>query len=192
MNSEQRITIDIFKTVTKAIAESNDLDIMTNHLSQLLVSALDIKACAIYVLDLETKELEMLASFGLSPKYVSKGPILADKSISANLNGQAVIVRDVTKGGSIQYPEAVKAEGIAAILSIPIMVSGGVLGALRLYHREVWNVSDQDLDSLHLLAEIIGLAMTYTSLMRAIYTINDIIHLGLPINIAPKKLKNRG
>ena len=192
MNSEQRITIDIFKTVTKAIAESNDLDIMTNHLSQLLVSALDIKACAIYVLDLETKELEMLASFGLSPKYVSKGPILADKSISANLNGQAVIVRDVTKGGSIQYPEAVKAEGIAAILSIPIMVSGGVLGALRLYHREVWNVSDQDLDSLHLLAEIIGLAMTYTSLMRAIYTINDIIHLGLPINIAPKKDKNRG
>ena len=192
MNSEQRITIDIFKTVTKAIAESNDLDIMTNHLSQLLVSALDIKACAIYVLDLETKELEMLASFGLSPKYVSKGPILADKSISATLNGKAVIVRDVTKGGSIQYPEAVKAEGIAAILSIPIMVSGGVLGALRLYHREVWNVSDQDLDSLHLLAEIIGLAMTYTSLMRAIYTINDIIHLGLPINIAPKKLKNKG
>jgi signal transduction protein with GAF and PtsI domain len=191
MNSEERITIDIFKTVTKAIAESNDLDIMSNHLSQLLVAALDIKACAIYVLDLETKELEMLASFGLSPKYVSKGPLLADKSISANLNGKAVIVRDVTKGDSIQYPEAVKNEGIAAIISIPIMVSGGVLGALRLYHKEVWNISDQDLDSLHLLAEIIGLAMTYTSLMRAIYTINDIIHLGLPINIFPKKKRGR-
>ena len=191
MNSEQRITINIFKTVTKAIAESNDLDIMTNHLSQLLVAALDIKACAIYLLDLETKELEMLASFGLSPKYVSKGPLLADKSISANLNGEAIIVRDVTKGDSIQYPDAVKAEGIAAILSIPIMVSGGVLGALRLYHREVWNISDQDLDSLHILAEIIGLAMTYTSLLRAIYTINDVIHMGLPINIAPDKRRSR-
>ncbi|MFC1884618.1 GAF domain-containing protein [Thermodesulfobacteriota bacterium] len=186
MNSEQRITINIFKTVTKAIAESDDLDIMTNHLSQLLVTALDIKACAIYVLDLETKELEMLASFGLSPKYVSKGPLLASKSISANLNGKAVIVPDVTKGNNIQYPDAVKDEGIAAIIAIPIMVSGGVLGALRLYHKEIWNISDQDLDSLHLLAEIIGLAMTYTSLMRAIYTINDVIHLGLPINIAPK------
>ncbi|MBW1804044.1 MAG: GAF domain-containing protein, partial [Deltaproteobacteria bacterium] len=104
MSTEAKITIETFKTVTKAIAQSDDLDIMTNHLSQLLVAALDIKACAIYVLDLETKELEILASFGLTPKYLSKGPILADKSIGANLKGEPVIVPDVSKDDSIQYP----------------------------------------------------------------------------------------
>lgn len=185
MSTEAKITIETFKTVTKAIAQSDDLDIMTNHLSQLLVAALDIKACAIYVLDLETKELEILASFGLTPKYLSKGPILADKSIGANLKGEPVIVPDVSKDDSIQYPEDAKKEGIAAILSIPIVVSGGVLGALRLYHHETWHISDQDLDSLRLLSEVIGLAMTYTSLLKAIYSIDEVIHMGLPIKVAP-------
>ena len=189
MTTESKITIETYKTVTKAIAHSDNLDIMTNHLCQLLVAALGIKACAIYVLDLETQQLEMLASFGLSTKYLSKGPLLAKKSIAANLKGEPVIVGDVSKDKNIQYPEEAKKEGIAAILSIPIVVSGGVLGALRLYHHEVWHISDQDLDSLHLLSDYIGLAMTYTSLLNAVYSINDIIQMGLPINIAPKVKK---
>ncbi len=186
MNEEHKITIETFKTVTKAIAHSNNLEIMTAHLSQLLVAALNIKACAIYVLDLETKRLEILASFGLSPKYLSKGPVMADKSIAANLDGQAVIVEDVSKDDHIQYPEEAAKEGIKAILSIPITVSGSVLGALRLYHSEIWRISEEDLDSLHLLAEWVGLAMTHISLLKAIYSIDEIIHLELPINIAPR------
>jgi signal transduction protein with GAF and PtsI domain len=186
MSTESKISIETFKTVTKAIAESANLDIMTNHLAQLLVAALDIKACAIFVLDLETKALELMASFGLSPKYLRKGPVLAERSIAANLKGEAVIVADVSTDNNIQYPEEAKNEGIASILSIPIVVSGGVLGVLRLYHREVWHISEQDLDSLHLLAEIVGLAMTYTSLLNAVYSIDDIIHMGLPVNVAPR------
>jgi len=91
MGQDHKIAIETLKTVTKAIAHSNNLETMTAHLSQLLVAALDIKACAIYVLDLETKRLEIMGSFGLSPKYLSKGPIMADKSIAANLDGRAVI-----------------------------------------------------------------------------------------------------
>jgi signal transduction protein with GAF and PtsI domain len=80
MSAEAKINIETFKAVTKAIARSRNLDIMTNHLTQLLVAALDIKGCAIYFLNPETRELEMLASFGLSTNYLTKGPILADKS----------------------------------------------------------------------------------------------------------------
>lgn len=186
MTNETKITINTFKAVTKAIAHSDNLDVMTNHLAQLLVAAMDIKACAIYALDLETKHLELFASFGLSPKYLGKGPILAEKSIAQNLQGNPVIVSDVTKDKSIQYPDAASSEGISAILSIPIMVSGGVLGALRLYHHAVWNISEEDLDSLQLLADYIGLAMTYTSLLNAVYSINEVIHEGLPVNVAPR------
>ncbi len=187
MTTESKMTIEIYKTVSKAIAHSHNLDVMTSHFCQLLVAALDIKACAIFVLDLETEQMELLASFGLSAKYLSKGPILAMKSIAANIKGEPVIISDVSKNEKVlQYPEQAKEEGIAAILSFPVVVSGSVLGALRLYHRESWNISEQDMDSLHLLADYIGLAMTYTSLLNAIYSINDIIQTGLPMNIAPR------
>ena len=176
MSEESKITIDTFKTVTKAIAESDNLDIMTNHLAQLLVTTLDIKGCAIFFLYPETKELEILASFGLGTKYLSKGPLSADKSLAANLNGESVIVSDVTKDKNVQYPEEAEREGIAAILSIPIVFLGEVHGALRLYHHKVWEISERDIDSLRLLAENIGLAMTYTRLLNAIQSISEVVN----------------
>jgi hypothetical protein len=51
-----------------------------------------------------------------------------------------------------------------------------------LYHYEAWDISPRDLDSLLLLAEIIGLALMYTKLNIALYTIKGVIsdlHLGL-------------
>ncbi len=66
MGIEDKIDIDILKVVSRAIAESNNLVVMSNHLTQLLVGTLGIKGCAIFVLNPETKELEALASFGLS------------------------------------------------------------------------------------------------------------------------------
>jgi signal transduction protein with GAF and PtsI domain len=175
MQSEVRITINTFKAVTKAIAKSGNLDNMCHHLAELLVAALEIKGCAVYVLDTDTKQLELLASFGLSPKYLTKGPVLAKKSLAANLEGKPVIVRDVSKDDNVQYPEQAQEEGIAAILSIPITFLDELIGALRLYHHRVWEVNDQDLDSLQLLAENVGLAMSYISLCNAVYAIDEVI-----------------
>lgn len=185
MSAESKITIDIFKTVTKAIAQSVSLDVMANHLTQLLVTALGIKGCAIFFLNSDTKGLETLASFGLSPMYLTKGPVLATKSIAENLEGKPVIISDVSNNSNVQYPEEAKKEGIAAILSIPITFSMEVLGALRLYHHEVWEVSEQDVDSLRLLGENIGLAITYTRLLNAARSISDVIDAALPPELMP-------
>jgi transcriptional regulator with GAF, ATPase, and Fis domain len=183
MTSETKISIDAFKTVTKAIAYSPNLDLMANQLAQLLVGALEIKACAILVFDLETRNLGRLASYGLSAQYLTKGPLLGDKSTAANLKGESVIINVVQNDSRIQYPDEAKKEGIISLVSIPIVVSEDVLGALRLYHHEVWEISEQDLDSLQLLAVFIGLAMTHVSLVGAITSIEEVIHTGLPRSI---------
>ncbi|NQT54715.1 MAG: GAF domain-containing protein [Desulfobacteraceae bacterium] len=180
MSDKVRINIDMFKTVSKAISQSDNLDIIANHLTQLIVTTLGVKGCAIFVLEPELKELELLASFGLTPKYLTKGSIRADKTFAANLEGKALLVPDVSKDKNIQYPEEAKKEGIKAILSVPIVFLNEVLGALRLYHYEVWNISEHDLDSLYLLAENIGLAMTYTRLKNAIHSICEVIGMACP------------
>jgi signal transduction protein with GAF and PtsI domain len=175
METEVRITMDTFKAVTKAIAQSGNLENMCTYLSELLVAALGVKGCAVWVLDVESKQLELLASFGLSPRYLGKGPLWAKKSLAANLERKPVIVKDVSKDDNIQYPEQAKEEGIAAIVSIPITFLDELIGALRLYHHRIWEVNEQDMDSLQLLAENIGLAMSYTSLCNAVYAIDEVI-----------------
>jgi signal transduction protein with GAF and PtsI domain len=183
MSNEDRINIDIFKVVTKAISESDNLGIMTNHLTQLLVGALGIKACTIFALNLDTNELEVLASFGLSINYMNKGPVLADKSVGCTLKGEPIVIQDVTKTDQLQYPKEAVAEGIGSMVSLPIRFYGDPIGVLRLYHSEPWNVSERDLESLQLLADNVGLAMMYTRVLNAVQSIKDTIK-ELPMDVA--------
>jgi GAF domain-containing protein len=173
MGKEEKIDIDLFKVVTRAIALSDSLDIMTEHLTQLLVGALAIKGSSIFVLNPESNELEILASFGLSLDYLNKGPVLSVKSLKSAQRGEPIIIEDIEKTNRLQYPENARKEGIAAIISIPILSYGKVIGALRLYHSEPWNISERDVDSLELLGEHIGLAMMYTRLLNTVLAVKD-------------------
>jgi signal transduction protein with GAF and PtsI domain len=183
MPVEEKIDIDIFKVVFRAIAESDNLEIMTNHLTQLLVAALEIKGCTLFALNQESQELEVLASFGLSMKYLHKGPLLTGKSIGATLAKKPIVIRDVNKTDLLQYPDDAKNEGIGAIISVPIIFNRSAIGALRLYHHDAWEISEKDIDSLLVLAENIGLAMTYTRLLNALqairYTVDDMQSIGI-------------
>jgi signal transduction protein with GAF and PtsI domain len=163
-----RIDIDVFKVVTRAIAESDDLVIMANHLTQLLSGALGIKGCSIFVLNRQTEELEVIASFGLSLDYLNKGPLLASRTFARTLRGEAIAISDVSQASHLQYPNATRSEGIAAIVAIPVVIHGDVIGEIRFYHHEVWDISNQDLDSLKVLTEVIGLALNYTRLVNGV------------------------
>jgi transcriptional regulator with GAF, ATPase, and Fis domain len=175
MQTEDRINIDIFKVVTRAIAESYNLEIMAKHLTRLLVGALDIKGASIFATNIETKELEVLGSSGLSIRYMNKGPIFFNRSIMSVSKKKAVVVRDVKQSDLLQYPEDAIQEGIGAIVAVPVNFSGRVIGVLRLYHSTVWDISERDLDSLFVLTEIIGLAMMYARMHNAISDVKTIV-----------------
>lgn len=175
MVAEDRIDIDIYKVVTRAIAGSDNLEDMAIQLTRLLVGALGIKGSTIFVLNPDTKELEVLASFGLSINYMNKGPILVKKSLDHQLRVEPIVIRDVTTSDRLQYPEDAKKEGIHAIVSLPISLHGKLIGVLRLYHYEQWDVSRRDLDSLMVFSENIGLALMYTRLLQALKSVKETV-----------------
>jgi transcriptional regulator with GAF, ATPase, and Fis domain len=76
----------------------------------------------------------------------------------------------------LQYPKEAEEEGIGAIVSLPIKFYGKNIGALRLYHHEQWEISAQDVDSLLVLAENIGLAMMYTRLLNALKEVKETVN----------------
>jgi len=186
MASETQIGLDLIKTAIRAISQSQDLEMLSNHLAQVLVTTLDIKGCALFVLNQNTEELEILASFGLSAKYLTKGPLNAPKSITETFRGTPVVIRDIHDDNKLQYPEEAKKEGIAAIISLPVKFQAETMGVLRLYHYDRWNISAQDLDSLAVLADIIALAMSYTHFRNATYSIAEIIGNTFKVQLIPK------
>lgn len=181
MASEDRINMDIYKVVTRAIAASDNLEDMATQLTQLLVGSLGIKGSTIFVLNPATEELEALASFGLSINYMNKGPILVKKSLDHQLRGEPIVIRDVTESDRLQYPKDAQKEGISSIVSLPISLHGKLIGVLRLYHYEQWDVSERDLDSLMIFTENIGLALMYTRLLQALKSVKETVNEVHPI-----------
>ncbi len=167
MSEKGHLTIDIFKLVSHSTAQADSLDKMGDLLCTLLMAALEVKGVALYLLNKDKGELELLSSFGLSYEYLSKGPLLPQKSMGCILRGEPVIVKDVASTHLLQYPELALKEGIKSIGSFPLMLSGEAIGALRVYHHKEWDIVQEDIDSLMVLGEIIALGMAYANLRHA-------------------------
>lgn len=175
MTTENKITLNTITVVNQAITESDNLETLCAQLNRLLVAALEIKGSAVFLLNPDSEELEMLSSFGLSLSYLNKGPILTQKSIADSIQGKPVIIQDINQSEKLQYPKHAKAEGIGAIVSMPINFRGSVIGALRLYHYEAWNLSERDITFLQCLSDHLGLAMTYTRLSNALQAVKEAV-----------------
>ena len=182
MSDKDRIDMEIFGVVNKALAESDDLQTMLNHMVQLLVAALEIKGCNMFILNLEAEELEVLATFGLSTAFLGKGTIMADRSIGCALKGDPIIISNTAETDLLQYPEQTKEEGIRAIVSIPVVFNRESIGVLRLYHHEIWDISDRDVGSLMILGENIGLATMFRLLVNSVQFINKAVQ-DLPMEL---------
>ena len=175
MAKEQKLNMDVFRVVCKAFSHSDNLTTMAEHFTQLLIGVLEIKGCTIFVLNPETKELEILASFGLSTAYLNKGPVMLDKGICAFEAEKPIIIPDVRKDDRLAYPEEAKKEGIRSIVSVCIPFRDHIIGGLRLYHSEIWDISEDDLSYLLLLAEYLGLLIMFTRLLRTVESINHVM-----------------
>ncbi|HDZ24416.1 MAG: GAF domain-containing protein [Thermoplasmata archaeon] len=175
MAREQKLNLEVFKVVCKALSHSDDLTTMAEHFTQLLVGVLEIKGSTIFVLNPETKELEILASFGLSTAYLNKGPVMLDKGICAFAAEEPIIIPDVSKDDRLAYPEEAKKERIRSIVSVCIPFRDHIIGGLRLYHNQSWYISEEDLSYLLLLAENLGLLIMFTRLVRTLESINQVM-----------------
>lgn len=156
---EQIINYETFINVSNAIAHSKEPEEVALMTVEGIKTALDIKGCALFLLNHKTQELEVAAAFGLSEQYLNKGPISALHSIAKSLKDGPVAISDVLDDPRLQYPEEAKEEGIASILSVPIQLHGKILGALRVYTAEPWEFTLSDVNFVSGLAQIAGMAI---------------------------------
>jgi signal transduction protein with GAF and PtsI domain len=175
MTGQSQLSLEVFSLTSESISGADHLDAMAGQVIQILIGALGIKGATIFILNPEREELEILSSTGLSSEYMYKGPVLVDKSIKLPRNRESIVIPDVEKSDQLQYPESAKKEGIRAIVSIPVILRDRIIGALRLYHSEVWDVSSQDVRSLTVIAQSLGMAMMYFRLAAAVQAIKETV-----------------
>ena len=161
-----RLNYETLIKITRSLSKSKDPEEIIKMTVESVRSALGIKSCALFLINRQTKELEVAASKGLSTEYLNKGTISALRSIADSLKDGPVAVYDVSDDPRIQYPEAAEKEGIASILSVPIMMGDEAIGAMRAYTAEKWEFTLDDVNFVQALAQIAGILIEMTRLHK--------------------------
>jgi GAF domain-containing protein len=155
-----RLNYDVLITISRSLSKSKDPDEIIRMTVENLKKALDIKGCSLFLMNTQSNELEVAASTGLSEEYLNKGPVSALHSIADSL------ADDVSDDPRIQYPKDAKKEGIASILSVPIMIGDKAIGAIRAYTAEKWEFTLDDVNFVQALAQIAGILIEMTRLYQ--------------------------
>jgi len=156
---KQLLNYETLMKVTRVISHSKDPEEVVLLTVESIKTALDVKGCTIFLINKKTNELEVAASFGLSEEYINKGPVSAIQSIAQSLEAGPIAIYDVKDDPRLQYPDEAVKEGIASILSVPIVAGGSTIGALRVYTAEPWEFTLDDVNFVQAMAYMAGMAM---------------------------------
>jgi len=156
---KQLLNYEILIKVTKAISHSRDPEEVVLMTVESIKTALEAKGCTVFLINRKTNELEVAASYGLTDEYINKGPVSALSSIAQSLEDGPIAIYDVTDDPRLQYSEEAKKEGIASILSVPIVAGGNLIGALRVYTSESWEFTLEDVTFVQAMAYMAGMAI---------------------------------
>ena len=163
---KQRMNYETLLQVTKALSMSKDPKEVIRITVRSVKETLNIKGCALYLVNDDTNEFELAASHGLSEEYLDKGPVSASRPFAKSLTEGPVAIYDTQDDPRVQYVKEAKKEGIVSILSVPIYVRGEVIGAMRVYTSEHWDFTLEDVNFVQALAEIAGTVIDLTRLIQ--------------------------
>jgi len=149
----------ILLRLAASISESLDVKTILQALTQDLVHELRIKGSSVRLLDEEKNTLELVASYGMSDKYLNKGPVAADKNIAETLKGKTIFIKDIAKDPGVQYRKEKIEEGIASMLYIPVKSKDKIIGVLNVYSSRVREFKEEEITLLTALAYQGGLAI---------------------------------
>ncbi len=152
------------------ISSSLELDPVLQSVVKSITEAMEVKACAVRLLDPRTGQLQYNAGYGLSSNYLAKGPVDVEHSPidSEALRGAPVIIPDVSEDSRFQYKEAAKREGIVSVLCVPLEVHGKAIGVMRVYTSEPCTFHEDDIQFLTVLASLSALAIENASLYESL------------------------
>ncbi len=153
-----------FRAISHAISTYEDLPLLVNHIVEGLTRTFEIKGCCIMLYDEREKQLFCVASFGISDGYLNKGPVFVDHKYSAFFTGEPVTIDDLQNDPRMQYPEAAAMEGFVTLLSFPIKCRETIVGLIRFYNNEKISLHQEDVDSICILAQHLGLLIEYNGM----------------------------
>ncbi len=174
-----------FKTfckISKAFGTTLEREKLLGLIVNSAIDTMEAKAACLFLADEKEDVFVPTAQKGLSENYLHASPIRAKKIVDDILKGGYLSFYDATTDPRLENLEAKKTEGIASILSVPVMVKEKAIGILSLYTAEHRDFSKDEIDFLTALADQGGIAIGRARLFERM-SMNSMLFLDLASSI---------
>ncbi len=168
MDERKEVYYTSLYELAAALNSASSSESILQSIAEGVARAMGAKGCSLMLLSPERKVLLHTVAYGLSDWYVRKGPVSADRSISEALEGKPIAVFEATKDERIQYREQAKKEGIASILSVPMMLREETIGVIRVYTAEPCHFTMDDMYFVGAVANLGAIALENARLYEAV------------------------
>jgi hypoxanthine phosphoribosyltransferase len=150
-----------YKAVRRAVAALNSTVTLEEKLDAIVRGTARAIAAGVslVLLDSARKKLIHTSSWALPQFYLRKGVLDADKSLSEVPTGQPVVITDVARDSRVQYPEVAARAGIVSMLGVPVMSGGSPAGSIRVYTKQRYEFTNQDMSFVATMANLSSVAL---------------------------------
>lgn len=155
-----------FCTLSQAFGTAASRKDLLELIVQSATEAMGAKAACLFLADRKQDVFVPMAQTGLSDNYLHASPIKAKKVVSALKEKGHLVFEDATKDPRLEHHDKKKAEGIASILTVAVMVDNQCIGVLSLYSAKKRKFADQEIVFLSALAANGGMAIKRARLLE--------------------------
>jgi GAF domain-containing protein len=180
--TKEKDYIKIFYKLSQAFGTAESVDELLELIVQSAIDTMDGKASCLFLADEKQDLFKSAAQIGLSDSYLHASPIRAKRIVDEIVKSGYFAFEDATTDARLENHEAKKKEGIASILTVPVLVKKRPIGVLSLYTAERRNFQQDEIDFLKALAGQGGIAIENARLVERIEK-NASLFLDLATNI---------
>ena len=151
---------DVFRSISTLVHSITSVDEVLELVVWKTTDVLGAKGTVLRILNLETEESDLFASYGLGEAYLAKDPA-SNREMITDLcrKNKVVIIDDVATNSRVKNKKALKEEGIQMILDVPIILRTELFGIIRIYFSEQTDFSDEELNFVGAVAETCACAL---------------------------------
>jgi signal transduction protein with GAF and PtsI domain len=151
--------INLLQRITRLISTHLDLDLVLKEIVELVVSETGADACLIYLLDACCEELVLRASKKPHPTLIGRVRLEVGEGITGWVAKERKVVaisKDAHDDPRFKQFHRLPEDRYHALLSIPVINRGEVVGVINIQHKKSHNHSEGEIALLTMIGQQVG------------------------------------
>ncbi|HEY4414090.1 MAG TPA: GAF domain-containing protein [Verrucomicrobiae bacterium] len=173
-----RLKVMLFESlasVSRTINSTLNLDEALRAITREACELMRARMCSLMLLDDTREWLDLRASYGAGDAYIKKPRLGVEESLIGVVvrRKKALQVANVQSDTRYQNVVLARRENLVSLLSVPLIFSGQIIGALNVYTAKPYNFSNEEIKILSALAELSAIAIEKARLYERLVDVEE-------------------